>query len=898
MNWNGMEETSIYQGDTSGELAAKSISLFGNGRAGALETALDAVAADSTDFRGWTALALVDMQQDSVSMDSLFTRAYSLVSGSDPLLDEVYAYWLLSVGDLQGAVEYARSAISSDSTFAPGWLTLSMALMDQQLYGEALQATETALLVQPGCIQLLHQYGQVLEAAGQPGEAEDVYREVISLDSGRVSAYMDLGMLLENSKQDGEALKVYRSLLDTAPEYAWAWGETGAILQDMGRTGLADSCFSRSVELDPDDPWTLYMLGKLRSTGNPDSAEALLLRAVEISPEYSAAWQELVFIYESQDDMASAETALRKCVELDREAWLFGELGWVLENTDSYSEAAEAYETSVSIDPQYLYGWQRMGDLYIMEEDFAAAESLFKEAIQVLETEDPWILKNLGRLLAGREEPDSAAVYFSRALAITPSDAGILLDLARSSVSAGRNEDALGFIDSSLTAGGDSLICIAEMLVIQEIMGQDISAETDSLLQEHPGLWIAAGWSSFESRFHDRALDFALKASLLHYSDPWDQISLGELFGELGRSDQLMSCYLEASENPELTPETAVTIANFFFREDMYDASIELLQGIYEREEWDADLTTALAEAYLFNDQLDPAEELLLEVTGNDPYSVYAICYLGLIEENRGNPDLAAEKYLEALRLEPGYPYAQDRLRYISSEDYDPYRRRRINRKYQWSLWLDLSSTGGNLDERNYGGGGSISWNYDELGSSVELETRGHVEIVDGRDYSRTAWASLSGEHFLSRHLYAGASTSWDRQPLTVRPWQVSSYLAAGWKSWPAFWIWLAPETGAGLVSTKWSISDERTDQWTVYTSLSIWARTSVNWLPSLWLSGNVYLPPEDMNQLVANAVGELEFSLPGPLSLIFGSSLDYTRTPVVETWEKLDSELYLRLRL
>ncbi len=59
-----------------------------------------------------------------------------------------------------------------------------------------------------------------------------------------------------------------------------------------------------------------------------------------------------------------------------------------------------------------------------------------------------------------------------------------------------------------------------------------------------------------------------------------------------------------------------------------------------------------------------------------------------------------------------------------------------------------------------------------------------------------------------------------------------------------------------------------------------------------------VYIPPEDTGGLVANGVGELEFSLPGPLSLIFGTSLDYTRTPVVESWENLDSELYLRLRL
>ncbi len=341
-----------------------------------------------------------------------------------------------------------------------------------------------------------------------------------------------------------------------------------------------------------------------------------------------------------------------------------------------------------------------------------------------------------------------------------------------------------------------------------------------------------------------------------------------------------------------------MSIANYFFDLGMYRESIDLLTEEYSSNPENPDVATALAEAHLFNDNLDTAEAILSGVVSRDPLSVYAICYLGLIEENRGDPSAAADRYLEALRIQPGYGYAEDRLRYISGESYDPARRRSMNRKIDWSLWLNLSRTGGNVDEQNYGGGGSLSLNYGERGSSVTLETSGTAEIKDDRDLRRTAWASLSAEHFLSRHLYAGGRSSWDRQPLTVRPWQVSSYLAAGWKSWPASWIWFAPETGAGLVNTKWSGDQGRTNEWTVYLSLSVWASTEISWLPSLWISGGVYIPPEDTGGLVANGVGELEFSLPGPLSLIFGTSLDYTRTPVVESWENLDSELYLRLRL
>lgn len=880
-------------------LAARAISLYGTGEGDPLSTAHEAVQTDSMNSAGWTALALVEMRADSIYMDSLFSRAFALCSNNDPVLIEIYSYWLLSVEDYGGAAEHASQALLADSSFGPAWLTLSMALLDSGRTGEALQASEMSLEWQPGSLPLLHQYAQALEAAGYMDEALEAYSSVIEMDSLKISAYVDLAILYQNAKQDGQAVKVLRRMLEKAPEYAWGWGELAAVIQDMGRTDLADSFFTRSVDLDPTDSWALYRLAKLRSRTDPEMARDLLENSVAFSPDFSVAWQELAFVYETLDDMASAAAALERCVEIAPEAWLYGELGYVLESSGYSEEAAEAFEASVEMDSQYLYGWQRRGDVYLMDGDTLSAVNWFTDALSLLENEDPWITAKLGNLMAGTGFPDSAVVIFSRASELDPSNHSVWLDLARSLAVTGDYGSASASLDSSLAKYGDSLAVLAERLLILEALerNDEAAALSEEILARWPDAWIRAGWSALNSGFHRRALLFAEKAFDDYPEDPWNIISMAELFGDLGKPEVQMLCYRRASESPLRTADQTVSIANYYFRQDMFDDSIRLLHEAYSSGPWDKELATALAEAYLFDDQLDKAEDILLEVVAYDPLSVYAICYLGLIQENRGNPEAAAERYLEALRLEPGYNYAEDRLLFISGEIYDPGRRRNLHRIFDWNLWINLSSTGGNVDEQNFGGGGSITYNYGN-GSSLGFETSGTAEIKNGEDLRRTAWASVSGEHFLSDHLYAGASTSWDRQPLTVRPWQVSSYVAGGWKSWPASWIWLAPETGAGLVSTKWSTSQERTDEWTVYISLSVWAMTEVKWLPSLWISGSVYIPPEDPSGLVASSVGELEFQLPGPLSLITGTSLDYTRTPVVESWENLDSEIYLRLRL
>lgn len=899
LDWDSMMSVSAGYASDPGLLAAKAIAMHGTGTGNPLETALEAVEADTADYRGWTALALIEMRPDTVYMDSLFSRAFSLCRETDPVLCEIHGYWLLTMEDFTGSVEQASLAVSADSSFGPAWLTLSMAYLDSGMIQEALAVSERSLAKQPESIPLLHQYARVLDAAGLADEAVYYYSQVIGMDSSNVSACIDLGLLYENTGRPGFAVKTYRKLIDAAPGYGWAWGELGSVFLDVGRTDLADSFLTMSIELDPSDSRFMYRLGRLRSRPFPGEARELLESALELSPDYSAAWQELAFVCETLEDLPSAVFALEKCLALAPEAWLYGELGYVNENMGLLPEALEAFEKSIQMDSQYTYGWQRGGEVFLAKGDTLSAVSWFSEALNLLSTADSRITERLGNLMAGMGMPDSAAVYFARTAELDPSSPSAWLNLARSLSSSGDSEAALPFLDSSLARKGDTLCVLAERIAVLEALGQPDSAEAllEEMLARWPDGWVRAGWSAMENGFSERAKYFAARALAEPPEDVWTLISLGELWGELLMPETRADCFKLAELSPLRNPAQTVRIANYYFRESLYDKSIELLLHEYSSEPGNLEVATALAEAYLFDDRLDRAEEILLEVVKADPGSVYAICYLGLIQENRGNPEEAVDLYLEALRIEPGYSYAEERLRFISGEHYNPGYLRTLDRRINWNLWINLSSTGGNTDEQNYGGGGSVSYKYGN-GSSAVFETSGTAEIKDGRDLRRTAWASVSAEHFLTGHLYAGASTSWDRQPLTVRPWQVSSYLAAGWKSWPADWIWVAPETGAGLVNTRWGTSQDRTDEWTVYGSVSIWAETSVGWLPSLWISGSVYIPPEDSSGLVASAVGELEFKLPGPLSLITGTALDYTRTPVVETWENLDSEIYVRLRL
>jgi hypothetical protein len=196
------------------------------------------------------------------------------------------------------------------------------------------------------------------------------------------------------------------------------------------------------------------------------------------------------------------------------------------------------------------------------------------------------------------------------------------------------------------------------------------------------------------------------------------------------------------------------------------------------------------------------------------------------------------------------------------------------------------------------GAGASLEMTYDNRGSSVTLVGGCTLEERWDREVKNTAWASLGVDYYLSEALYVEASSSWDRQPLTVRPWQISSYVACGYKRWVSDWLWAAPEIGAGLVSSSWSLNHRRTDDVTAYGSFGLWFEKTGSWLPEIWLAGSIYLPPARTEDMVAFGDAELTFGVWKPLSVTLGYSVDYTRTPVVSEWEKYDTEVYTRIRL
>jgi len=868
------------------------------------EHAAAALAMDSTSAMAWGSMGRILLPVDLDAAESAFRRSLELDPGL--ILSSVgLSMVLTSRGETAEASEVLDGAMARDPYWISLWLERIKALEYGQEYAGALVLADSALALWPGSTLLLLEKGWILESIGKLGPAAETYAEVSRLDPEDIEGFIALGLLHESTGDCALALKAYRDAEDRDPDYAWLQGEMGLCLESVGNLEGAIALYTHGIELDPGYAFAMYRLGCIHEDlGSPDEAILWFYRCVEVDPEFVDAWISIGLHHEDAGELDQAEDAYRAILERDPgNSWTWGELGSVLEQMGRVGEAAEAYEQGVAVYPDYVWAWEQRGLLFEEEGDLEGAAAWYLQATRRTEP-SPWLLGELGYVLEQLEQPDSARVFYHRAVAMDSSYVFGLMRLAPLEAEAGRIDTALVLWDLFRDAGGDEYVALGETVLLLESSGRPTEADSLEflLLADYPSAWIDIAYSYFLTD-PTKASSLAGRAEASGFpADPLLWTDLAILYGGLEMDERAESCFETASALTPGEPEVWMRWGDFLFERNRDDEAADRYREAVTLDSLSFDGWSRLGEALLFAKRYDEALIALETALEMDPGSQWVLAYLGLAHEQTGDTATALDYYFRSLSASPGYDYTETRIREITDTGFDAEYNRKSGRRLNVSAWVDTRAVNGNLREREYTVGGTISYRYDNLGSQASLDTDYRL-LETSEDYeSDYTWSSatLSIERKVSEFFSFEASSYWDRQPGTVRPWQISSYFSLGYNRWLADWLWISPTLGLGLVDTHWSsgTASRRTDLMSLYGSLAVWLTADGSPLPDLWLWGDFYSPPEDPGDLLANSLVELTLDVWDPLSFTLGYSVAYTRKPLFSYWEKYDTEVYSRLNV
>lgn len=339
---------------------------------------------------------------------------------------------LEKTGDAEGAVEaYRTVAASSPSGFV--WRRLGVALVSVQRWGEAAEALERSLELEPDSAESLGYFGVALRHLGQAELAQNyLHLATVTLQQASAEA-PTVGAIREGAVASDRTLALP----------AWAEG----LWRDPESSGL-EARFSAENALSH------------LEQGRPEEAIPILRRVTALCPQDASYWNLLGEAYRCQEQYVEARDAFAQAVSQQRQQALFqrnladaeAHLGhfaeavaayrcalgmeerasWRLELADAMAAGGDRegalaeIERAVQMEPGNAWAQQRLGQILISVGRYEDAAAALRCALDLAPLSGNWSLESdLGRALEGEGKLDEAYEQYRKALSLAPDEASL-----------------------------------------------------------------------------------------------------------------------------------------------------------------------------------------------------------------------------------------------------------------------------------------------------------------------------------------------------------------------------------------------------------------------------------------------------------------------------------------
>jgi len=295
--------------------------------------------------------------------------------------------------------------------------------------GDAEARCRAALARHPGDVNMQALLGALLVKMDRREEAESLLRDVIAAAPSFAKPAEDLGYLLLHSGRPADALPFLERATRLDPSLERAWFSMGKALAALGRGKDADAAYEKSFELSPSrklmalaaehqregrleeaeriyrrilraEPRNVDALRLLAliaaQADRPDDAEVMLLKAVEIAPDFMLALLDLARVYRDQERLEEALEILARALALDPvQPQAHFLRAATLARVSFTHEAIDSYRRCLAEQPRHLGALLGLGHVLKAVGEYGPAVESYQACI--------------------RESPDDGETYWSLA---------------------------------------------------------------------------------------------------------------------------------------------------------------------------------------------------------------------------------------------------------------------------------------------------------------------------------------------------------------------------------------------------------------------------------------------------------------------------------------------------
>jgi predicted O-linked N-acetylglucosamine transferase (SPINDLY family) len=265
------------------------------------------------------------------------------------------------------------------------WAWRGLLMLARARLTDAEVAFRQALALQPENPHYLTYVSTAVRGQGRAVQAEEFARQAIAACNKHAAYWVNLGAALGDQLRWPEAAQAYRQALERNPQDAATWRALAVAEQESGDLDAAQIAFERSLAIDTSDIKTVIGYAfLLTQCGQPKPAIGLLSNVVARAPQVTMAWVVLSRASQLIGDLAQAELACRRALEIDpQQLDLQFDLAAVLIKRWSLAEAEVLIRQVLAAEPQRAAAWTILGLLLRYRAEHAESLAALGRAVSL-----------------------------------------------------------------------------------------------------------------------------------------------------------------------------------------------------------------------------------------------------------------------------------------------------------------------------------------------------------------------------------------------------------------------------------------------------------------------------------------------------------------------------------
>ncbi|XP_029009902.1 protein O-mannosyl-transferase TMTC3 [Betta splendens] len=259
---------------------------------------------------------------------------------------------------------------------------------------EADQLYRQAISMRPDFKQAYISRGELLLKMNKPTEARDAYLRALELDRSNADLWYNLAIVNIEMKDPSEALKNFNHALELNPRHKLALFNSALLMQESGEPKFwpeANRRFLVYVEEEPQDANGYFNLGMLAMDANENAAaERWMRKAIGLQAGFRSALFNLALLYSQSKRETDALPVLDELL-LHHPEHIKGLIlkGDILMNHKKDTRGAKScFERILSMDPTNVQGKHNLCVVYFEERDLPQAERCLVETLALAPNEE------------------------------------------------------------------------------------------------------------------------------------------------------------------------------------------------------------------------------------------------------------------------------------------------------------------------------------------------------------------------------------------------------------------------------------------------------------------------------------------------------------------------------